>query len=492
MISKGTLGNRKEFILASIIVLCGLILRVNKIGQNSFWFDEANVALASAETTFGGMIEVAKSHAMAMPLNYLVTWLMSRIGQDEGWLRIPAAIWGTGSIIVVYLLSRMLFRLRYVILVSSLLAISPVLIWKSQDMRFWSVAVFFYILVTYLMLNAIQYPSRTKWFWVGITAIIGSYFNLFVLFAFVNGFMWILITNESSHINKSSLRSFLICGFCVGIAILPGVLIFGSDLNYKYEPTLAKAFIAITGGLGWLPVYSDSVNYGWFYGVFLFILSSIGVYFAIKERNRQMISLLISMVIQIILIVAAIFWKSYFFTPRQFLILVPLNFIIIGWVISRIFDNYEPKSLRFFRSNPGEISGFLQLVILFLILGLITANFPSLNDYYQHKKSYGWEISQILSEEWTDGDTIWVFPSWEPTLFRYYLERKMNDYRLNNSFTGIDFSNMNILDKSGKVFLITNSGFLTYDLKNQINNSGFSEYPVSNSEFPPHQLWVLE
>ena len=87
---------------------------------------------------------------------------------------------------------------------------------------------------------------------------------------------------------------------------------------------------------------------------------------------------------------------------------------------------------------------------------------------------------------------FWVYPNWEPTLFRYYLDVKMYDFRLSSSIKGIDISNVVNLDKSGKIYLITDADFLTHDLKKQLINLGFSEYPVSLSEFPPHQLWLFE
>lgn len=67
---------------------------------------------------------------------------------------------------------------------------------------------------------------------------------------------------------------------------------------------------------------------------------------------------------------------------------------------------------------------------------------------------------------------FWVYPNWEPTLFRYYLDVKMYDFRLSNSIKGIDISNVVNLDKSGKIYLITDADFLTHDLEKQLINSG--------------------
>ncbi|GAH50903.1 unnamed protein product, partial [marine sediment metagenome] len=104
--------------------------------------------------------------------------------------------------------------------------------------------------------------------------------------------MWIVIPRSSLHYQKHAIKGLLICVFCVVLAILPGLIIFGSDLNFDYQPTIKSAFLAISRGLNWLPnLYSNSVNIGWYYGAIIFSLTCVGIYLTIKERNKLMISL---------------------------------------------------------------------------------------------------------------------------------------------------------------------------------------------------------
>jgi len=79
---------------------------------------------------------------------------------------------------------------------------------------------------------------------------------------------------------------------------------------------------------------------------------------------------------------------------------LPLNIFIVGWVISRIFDRYNSKHEGF--------RVIFRLIFFFFVLGLVSTNIPVLNDYYQDEKSYGREISQVLSNKWEEGNQIWV------------------------------------------------------------------------------------
>lgn len=75
-----------------VIVSLGFLLRVYQAGHYSFWFDEAGVAAAASASSVWQTVEVAREHAAAMPLDYVVSWAMARFSLDEGWLRLPSVI----------------------------------------------------------------------------------------------------------------------------------------------------------------------------------------------------------------------------------------------------------------------------------------------------------------------------------------------------------------------------------------------------------------
>jgi len=61
--------------LLLLIFLLGLGLRLYHLGELSLWYDEVGVAMAAMEESLAGTIRVAREHAAAMPLDYVLAWI---------------------------------------------------------------------------------------------------------------------------------------------------------------------------------------------------------------------------------------------------------------------------------------------------------------------------------------------------------------------------------------------------------------------------------
>src|SRR3990172_761207 len=184
--------SRSVYLPLIIIFLIGLVLRFYRVGESSLWNDEAGQLLAALQPTFADMMEIIRSHAMAMPLDYLVTRIVSHFSISEGILRLPSVIWGTFTIPIIFLFARKLLCNLYsgnrsALFLSLLLAVSPIHIFYSQEMRFYSSLGFFYWLATYIMLLYIESPRMKLWIVMVLVLIIGELFHPFVLLSFVNG-----------------------------------------------------------------------------------------------------------------------------------------------------------------------------------------------------------------------------------------------------------------------------------------------------------------
>ena len=122
------------------LVLLGAALRFATLDLQSYRYDEAvTVGRILQPNLFDTMSAVGHSESTP-PLYYLVAWLWSRpFGTGEVWLRSLSALAGTGSIVAVYLgaVSLPLPR-RAGLIAAAAVAVSPVLIWFSQDARAYS------------------------------------------------------------------------------------------------------------------------------------------------------------------------------------------------------------------------------------------------------------------------------------------------------------------------------------------------------------------
>ncbi len=132
----GRLAGRHLLVLGGIVLLGG-VLRFATLDLQSYRFDEAvtvgRVLHASFFTTFA---EVPHSESTP-PLYYLLAWAWSKpFGTGEVWMRSLSALAGTGSIVVVYLAALALpLPRRAGLIAAAMVAVSPVMIWFSQDAR---------------------------------------------------------------------------------------------------------------------------------------------------------------------------------------------------------------------------------------------------------------------------------------------------------------------------------------------------------------------
>jgi mannosyltransferase len=120
----------------------GAVLRFATLDLQSYRYDEAvTVARILHPNLFDTLATVPKSESTP-PLYYALAWLWSRpFGIGEVGLRSLSALAGTASIVVVYLgaVSLPLPR-RAGLIGAAIVAVSPVLIWFSQDARAYALA----------------------------------------------------------------------------------------------------------------------------------------------------------------------------------------------------------------------------------------------------------------------------------------------------------------------------------------------------------------
>jgi mannosyltransferase len=119
------------------IVLLGALLRFVTLDLQSYRYDEAvTVGRVLHPNLFSTLSAVPHSESTP-PLYYLVAWVWSRpFGTGEAWMRSLSALAGTASIAVVYLGAVALpLPRRAGLIAAAMVAVSPVLIWFSQDAR---------------------------------------------------------------------------------------------------------------------------------------------------------------------------------------------------------------------------------------------------------------------------------------------------------------------------------------------------------------------
>jgi 4-amino-4-deoxy-L-arabinose transferase-like glycosyltransferase len=123
------------------LTLLGGALRFATLDLQSYWLDEA-VTVELLRLDFSQMLHRIPDSESSPPLYYVLAWLWTRpFGDGEVGLRSLSALLGTLSIPVAYAAAAELCSRRVGLVVAALAAVSPVLVWYSQEGRAYALLV---------------------------------------------------------------------------------------------------------------------------------------------------------------------------------------------------------------------------------------------------------------------------------------------------------------------------------------------------------------
>jgi mannosyltransferase len=171
-----------------VLVLTGIAaaLRFATIGDQSYWYDEAITASmldGSLADMFRGVVDTESTP----PLYYVLAWLWAHVvGSDEAQLRSLSALAGTLVVPVAFAAGRAVATTRIGLAAAALAAVSPMLVWYSQEARAYSLLALLGGLSFVLFSRARVDPSPrrlTLWAAVSALAIATHYFAGFVVLA---------------------------------------------------------------------------------------------------------------------------------------------------------------------------------------------------------------------------------------------------------------------------------------------------------------------
>jgi hypothetical protein len=156
----------KTHLLALLaITLLAAFLRLFRLGEWSFWVDEAHTfrdATAPIDT-------FRQSHVMRYPLSFLLLRGMLSIlpSISEGWLRLPFAFFGIASVPALALVSRGMVGRTAALIAALLLAISPWHIYWSQNCRSYAMVSF----LSVLAMGTFYEATRRHSLWLALATV---------------------------------------------------------------------------------------------------------------------------------------------------------------------------------------------------------------------------------------------------------------------------------------------------------------------------------
>jgi mannosyltransferase len=223
-------GSRATRSLAGVVVLAAA-LRFYDLGARGFWRDEA-VTVELVRKGFGSMLGALPGSEGTPPLYYVLLWGWSRIfGSNEVGLRSFSAVVGTATVPIIYRIAAELLSRRAALVAAVLAAVSPLLVWHSQDARSYALLVFFSAFSLLFFVRSLRAPTvRTLALWTLASGLaLGTHY--FALFAVAPEALWLLLSaGRSAHV----LSAIAAVG-AVGAALTPLALAQRSNVGWIAE-----------------------------------------------------------------------------------------------------------------------------------------------------------------------------------------------------------------------------------------------------------------
>ncbi|MEZ4767713.1 MAG: glycosyltransferase family 39 protein [Caldilineales bacterium] len=368
-----------------VTLLIGFGLRVQRLGVPSLWLDEMGQA-TPALRGLGAVIDAARRHHGAAPLDYLLTWLALHVAQQEFVARLPAALLGTLTVALVYLLAREVFDELEGVLAALLLAVAPLHLRYSQEARFYALFACAAVASMGAFLIALRRNDRRSWVVYTLLLIAGLYSHYYmplVVAAQGAGLLaarllprWFPLARGASP--SRALRRFLASCAVAALAFLPWLLY--AVVAEKRVPrgdipqlTLATAQQTIYGLFLSGPPLEVGVErwLPWLYAA----LVVAGMIAGLARRRTRTATLPLTLLVFLgpPAILLALRWILYFFEVRQVLFLLPLALTLTAAGVAGAAD-LVARLGRSPRSQSRLFSGVTAFLALLLIGPLLPAS----------------------------------------------------------------------------------------------------------------------
>lgn len=201
------------------VTLLAAVIRLPTLAQQSFWLDEA-YTVRLMRMGFGQMLRTVPKTESTPPLYYACAWLWTHVfTSSEYGLRSLSALAGIATVPVVALAARRLAGERAGLIAGLLIAVSPLMVWFSQEARAYAWAALLGAGTVLCMLTYLQDGrSRALLGWAACAAL-GLATHYFVAFL-VAPEVVVLVARRRPH-STAALSAAVGIVAAVAIALVP-------------------------------------------------------------------------------------------------------------------------------------------------------------------------------------------------------------------------------------------------------------------------------
>ena len=415
------------FIRDNYIVLfifaAGLALRIYNIGSESIWYDEA-VSVAVANLGFVEHLRwITEVDDNNPPLYYTILHLwVSIFGDSETSVRMPSAIFGSLSILVIYALGKLLFDKKTGLVAASILSVSIFNIMFSQEARAYSLMAFLALLSFYFLVWMTVSGKRAyaaAYVVSSVCLLYSHYYGIFVLLGQNIWFFTMLVFKRRA--GALGLSKWLFLQVAVALLFLPC-----SYLLFRNTAAIQKGFWISEPGfgdiLGYFRLYAGTYFLLWL-SLFFILLSIAGHRLAKRLKIPE-----------------RFYGGDGYVTEAPGIPYGWRIYLLLIWIVAVVFVplviSHISSPILIYRYTIAAAPAFYILtargitslrvnVAIVLVVALIAGlSFPGLKRYYVETEKYDWrEAMKYIQEEAGSGDLVLTYPSFEVEPAAYYMKR---------------------------------------------------------------------
>jgi uncharacterized membrane protein len=397
------------YFLLFLILAAAFYIRIYNLGARSLWLDEAWVANAIIQADVSLVIK----KSLTAPLFFVLSihYLAVLLGKTEFVLRLLPCLFGFGTLILFYLLIRRITGKTAALVTLLMLSFSHQFIHYSKELKQYSGAMFFTLILVYLCEKILISNRNKDWVLFSLFCVLGVGFDHSLLFIVPTVFA-VLLFNLSFKQNWKKLLysgglvftfSFLFFVFQTLNQISNNI---GSIQRYwvSFYPNLSS----FSSFLNWLVVsFKRMFHYfelPFFPVSLLVVILGLSLFYK-KSKKRYFLYI----ILPLIFVLTASFLRRYpFGGSRLMLFFAPLLYFAFGNGLNFIFEKLNRNRL------------YLPLICTALILSIS----PVSNLFHTIKHPYKQEETRPLLNKvmryMEPGDKVYVYYGAKQAFEFYY------------------------------------------------------------------------
>ena len=335
---------KKSALIILLILISALAIRLYNLNKYDLWFDEiiSNLfahqnlerdAAVSGHSILSLIFERCHDDPHSS-FYYLLIYFCSFF--LKGWwsLRIISVIFSTLTLLVFYKLARLVYDRSTGIFALLLMAMSPFQVWYAQEMRAYAISGFFALLATLFLVKILVKEKKSYWVYFFISEIFALLTNYYSVLLLIIALSFLLFKRNFQYTRKACLSIGILLVFFVSFlgAILHRLYML-KNFSWLLPPVFRNLFLSFAVfGLGYSANYSQ-LRIGLDILAVLFIY---GIYRSFKDKNKYTVFLLSSFLLPIIIIFIISKRIVPLYLDRQFIVITPFYYLLIGKGLSGI------------------------------------------------------------------------------------------------------------------------------------------------------------